>query len=676
MDMGTDTKITLDIKSNLFRDISKIVSNNTYTVKLPKTVRNQMVLEHTDLVQSQGDYPYNRHTARYFRNGVEVIKDGIVSVLAVTSEAIEVSVVWGLYPAFSNLISKGTTLNQIESDARILWSGNDSADTYENALAKGYFYAGMNVWKTDEIKEYWKHENSKDSYRYTPGGRFSGGGRFGRKGKGKGYLHPSVKVSWVLAQIKNFTGIEFKFTGDAKKFIDTLIIPLINNKATSLTFRETFSASLPAISGTTMGEISPTIKTGSNIFKETGGTVNQLTAVADAKVYVNIRCVAEYNLNNWKIKGPYGWMFDGCFVLMTLTKKDGTVTRYTAGTPQGTTHIGFRTASVSEYPDGIYTDNLSGVGVIEMEEGDRLTFGVRYCCWSGFSGAESSKDEFFTATKPKGTNPYTTFKGGTVEISATGSGDTVPVGGYFPIAYNLPQVKIVDFVKFLAAVTGTFPKQLNTDGKVEFFPFSMIWKNKSAAKDWTRRIVPQAGENKPKNLDFRLTDYAQHNLYKWKEDDTVIGDYGGDLEVGNENLDASRDVMTFPFAATDGDYVPLYTKPANTTNSGSDGTGTERKPSYKACKDRILQLVDDGNGKAAGVFNINMQAVLNDKYRDIRETLKRVKIVKETVRIRDVELLEFDETVPVYLAQYGDYFAVNEIKSDANGLAEVELLKL
>lgn len=120
VDIGTDTKITLDVKSNLFRDISKIVSNNTYTVKLPKTVRNQMILEHTDLVQSDGDYPYLFHQARYFRNGVEVIKDGRATILAVTDEAIEVCIVWGLYPNFSTLVSEGATLNQMESEDRIL----------------------------------------------------------------------------------------------------------------------------------------------------------------------------------------------------------------------------------------------------------------------------------------------------------------------------------------------------------------------------------------------------------------------------------------------------------------------------------------------------------------------------------------------------------------------------
>lgn len=684
VDMGTNTKITLDVKSNLFRDISKIVSNNTYTVKLPKTVRNQMVLEHTDLVQSRGDYPYKRHTARYFRNGVEVIKDGIVSVLSVSNEAIEVCIVWGLYPNFSELISKGTSLNQLTSDARILWTGNDSADTYADALTKDYFYADMNVWTNEEISEYWNEGNSPNAPESgSAPGRFGNGSRtwgtgifMGRRGSNKSYLHPSVKVSWVLGLIKKNTGIDFKFSGDAKNFLDSLIIPLINNKATELTFNETFSATLPAISGTTFGSINPTVKNGSNIFKETTGEVSQLTIIADAKVYVNIQCEADYDLRNWKFKGSRGWRFNGCFVMMTLTGSDGTVKGiYTAGQARGGPGTnGNRTANYSDYPSGIYQDYLTGTGVVEMEAGDTLTFGLRYCCFNGFGGHNINSSEYYKATTPQGANPPTTFKGGTIEISATGSDDTVPVGGYYPIAYNLPNIKIIDFVKFLAAITGTFPKQLSNDGEVEFIPFSTIWDNKAKAKDWTRRVLPQGGENKPKELDFNVSDYAQHNMYRWKEDDTVTGNYDGDLTVDNKSLDASRDVMTFPFAATDGAYVPMYTKGEDTTNS--DGTTTEGKPSFKACKDRILQLADDEDGKAVGVFSINMQDILNDAYKDISNTLHNTKVVKETMRIRDIELLNFDETVPIYLAQYGSYFAINEIKSEASGLAEVEMLKL
>ena len=221
VDMGTNTKITLDVKSNLFRDISKIVSNNTYTVKLPKTVRNQMLLEHTDLVQSDGDYPYSFHQARYFRNGVEVIKDGRATILAVTDEAFEVCILWGLYPNFSTLVSEGATLNQMESEDRILWTGKESADDYAAAVEKPYFYADMNFWAEDVIDIYWTIGNSAGVYK-TNGDLGSapipstGTTAGGSKNK---YLHPSVKVSYVLELIRKSKGVTFEFTDEAKDSI-------------------------------------------------------------------------------------------------------------------------------------------------------------------------------------------------------------------------------------------------------------------------------------------------------------------------------------------------------------------------------------------------------------------------------------------------------------------------
>ena len=82
LDIADDTKITLSIKSNLLRDVSKIVSNSTYTVKLPKTVHNQAVMAHCDVAAAKTDFPYMLHKGRYFRNGVEIIKDGRVVVLS------------------------------------------------------------------------------------------------------------------------------------------------------------------------------------------------------------------------------------------------------------------------------------------------------------------------------------------------------------------------------------------------------------------------------------------------------------------------------------------------------------------------------------------------------------------------------------------------------------------
>ena len=42
--MDESTNITLKYKNNIFTDIGKIVSNTSYSIKLPNTVRNQSAI--------------------------------------------------------------------------------------------------------------------------------------------------------------------------------------------------------------------------------------------------------------------------------------------------------------------------------------------------------------------------------------------------------------------------------------------------------------------------------------------------------------------------------------------------------------------------------------------------------------------------------------------------------
>lgn len=44
MDINESTNITLNFRSNIFSDVSKITSNNTYSIKLPLTVNNCHVI--------------------------------------------------------------------------------------------------------------------------------------------------------------------------------------------------------------------------------------------------------------------------------------------------------------------------------------------------------------------------------------------------------------------------------------------------------------------------------------------------------------------------------------------------------------------------------------------------------------------------------------------------------
>lgn len=680
VDIDDTTKITMDIKSNLFRDVSQIVSNSTYTVKLPKTVRNQMILKHSDLVQARNNYPYLMHTARYFRNGIEIIKNGRLTILQVTDTAIEVCIVWGLFSQFSSLISKGTSLNDLKSNDKILYNLANEVNRFEDVKEKPYFYAGYNVWKYDNEDDLtWRvssgmispNEGRASDKRTWFEYKMSFVGAINPDKKGLAFLHPVVRVPFVLSLIKSQTGIDFQFHKEAKEYISTLVLPLINRKSNELTSEGAFGATLDPIAMQS-GRMSLNVTDESSVLdSKQGSKVTAITVTTDATLIFDISVEWSFELsgnvkptgtaNHWGGAGENELFHfrKGCILRMLITKGEQHET-YDIGLNKD----GFP-VSVPRGYRGVCRFTNSGYGKIEVVKGSTITFD-----WI-------DETHFYNMQVVSGTIKATLSKS-----------ENVPDGGFFPIAYNLPKIKVIDFVKFLTAITGSFPLQITEDGIVRLVPLSTIWKRRDEAVDWTSKIIAPTSENKPSELNYKVENYGQHNRYKWKADDTVKGHYDGDLKINNETLEVEKVMYEFPFAATDGNSVPMYKVEFDKSTKDGSAFGDKRgegkkdeidktkEPSYTACKDRILRLRADGEGLAAAYFDINMQDILDDKYKDVARTLQQPKVIKEKILMRDIELLNFDETIPVYLAQYGAYFAVTEIRSSSNGIAEVTMLQL
>ena len=81
--------------------------------------------------------------------------------------------------------------------------------------------------------------------------------------------------------------------------------------------------------------------------------------------------------------------------------------------------------------------------------------------------------------------------------------------------------------------------------------------------------------------------YAQKTWYKWKEDETVKGNYDGCISISNQLLDASTDAYEFPFAASDGNIIPIVSWDSHKTGY-SDNDFEEVD-----CEPRIMRLVDN-----------------------------------------------------------------------------------
>lgn len=113
--------------------------------------------------------------------------------------------------------------------------------------------------------------------------------------------------------------------------------------------------------------------------------------------------------------------------------------------------------------------------------------------------------------------------------------------------------------------------------------------------------------------------------------------------------------------------IPIY----SISNITELLNGSSNVPQYATndVKPRIVRLASavfySGNTPStiATFDGLNLQDIITTRYADVQNALAYTLVIKEKVRFSDIELKAFDETIPVYLAQYGAYFAATEIRS-------------
>lgn len=665
VDISNNTDITLEMKSNLLNDISKLESNTTLTIKLPKTALNQRLLAHADRINSGSSYPYVWHTFDFFRNGVQIIKGGKCAVLSISDE-IEISVIWGLMPAFTTLMESEMSLTELGYPAAYLTASYlQRADTfaYADTSTTHYFFADMDEQYVEDAPDTTWYKSMKitssngvdypinDEHRGSEIGITTES--FDNMG-GKIFLHPVVKVRWLLDVIAVVTGVRFKWTGDEETFINSLIIPLINKKANSTSFTNGFTATLPVANEGDVGAQTITITSvpPSNIFSPTSGTTNVLLAQATGDFLFEV--TSAYTINNLPVFDPYDNVVDHVrlyplYYEIEVEDTNSNITSYVVGFNNADANGNSRTIDISERAItsmGEFKADIEGHGRISLNANDKVRFNLRI--------RDDMGHDYVAAM-------------GNIKVDTAGTTDEVTAGLRYPIVPNLPDIKIIDFIKTLAVLTGTFPLQ-GGGNVVTFVPYSTIITNVPNAVDWSERLVPNGDTNKPHNTNFSVSQWAQSNWYKWKEDSMTPIDQNATLDIANATLDATRDVITLPFAASQGSNVPMYS-----WNENHDGVN------YKACQPRIMRYVEGTESpdtKAHAIFDINLQDIINTKYDALQSMLDGAHLIKEYLKLDDLDILNFDETTPVYLRQYGAYFAVTKITAKSNGIAEAEMLQL
>lgn len=629
VDIDSKTKITLNIKSNLLRDVSKMASNSSYTVKLPKTVRNQAIFGHSDIIQAGGDFPVRNHTVCYIYRGVEIIHNGS-GVLLSSGEFYEMTIVWGMYDELKALLNDDVKLSDLQTSVKVLFNQSEQVDTYSTAQAQNIFYALANYIIQVEKEEYWHAE----------------GGLLRDVQNTRNITNPVVKVTWLLDMIRQQMGIEFQWDSvDAQSLISSLVIPLIKNIPNEDTYSDAVDVGFSSVLGTGVLPLSCSENNLIRIGTGSSGYADRIVAKIDLLLHlemvVTMRAKATFTSYNNTAE-----MVPCVGVVKFSDANDDTQWSYI----YGDNGLAYTVADwITGYRSGEEASRTYKVSMnLKLSEGESIGIMQWYQLW----WVENISWQ------------YTTISG-SIKASIGTVGDKVPAGGYYPVEGNLPEIKVIDFVKFLTAITGTFPLQSSENGLVRFVPIDIIWDNLDDAIDWTFKVLGARSDNKPKTLEYKLSEYAQNNRYQWKgsDDDGGVSEFDGNLFIDDETLDVERTVMTFPFAATANQNIPLY-------EIDNDG-----KASHKGTSDRIMRVTNN-NGNAHLVFDLNMQDIIDDKYAKLTNSLQHTKLIKEKMMLSMLDIVGFDETKPVWLGQYGAYFAVTEIKLNDNGLSDVTLLRI
>ena len=605
-DLGK-TDISLNYKSNLLTDISKIISNNSYTIKLSKTARNMALIECSHIPSSISKFPYLKHKGTVLRNGIEIIKDANV-VLLKSSDSIEIALTWGNVTNFASVVNGGKKLTDIsygtvEGVDWVVWNNKGNNSVQFPFIDYGFNSGDLNAW-----------------------------------------YHPVVTVNWILNKIAQSNGITFDIPIEKKNLFNKWIVPLLTRNEAGRQI-ELSEVKLSVYN-------TPSIYTSNEQFLYYGiGFVYpknyNFSYYGSFEAYTDSQGI-DYWTHTYKTAISNARINMKGNITIRVTSPDGSpyglrfalMNRYTASSvfslsPTRVSHISGNVYDVIYEIDG-QSDVVEGSRQIDFAFIDGPT-NINY------------RNAWGTVTL--------TVQADMVLLRTSNRND-----GRFYFVPNLPEIKQIDFIKAICSMVGLFALPDGTNG-IKFISFDDLSANKSKAVDWTNRVIMAYNSVTPRSLEYTLSNIAQNNRFLYKDDNKVTGSYDGNIQVEDATIDYERDAIKLPFSACDTKngvaYIPLY-------YYNDDG-----ELQYNKANPRILLL--DGT---KGVFRgLEWSTLIANNYQTYKGLINNAKVVTEYIRLNSIELRDLEMDVPVYLAQYGCYLAIVEIKTKGNDICECKLLK-
>lgn len=235
----------------------------------------------------------------------------------------------------------------------------------------------------------------------------------------------------------------------------------------------------------------------------------------------------------------------------------------------------------------------------------------------------------------------------------------------FPIEGNLPDIGQWDFVKACMGLFGLVPVIRN--GAVEFYDYGQIF-DKAGAVDWSGKVA-MTEDGTPEEATPAADSWARSNDIVFAENNEA-NDPTASLHVSDATLAESREWVKLPFAASRYSSAVHYK------------VGKENEVEDVDIEPRIMTLVSgkdtEGHSRSTLRFTDNLagEGLAATYYSELQEVIRKPVCLTLNVRLHELDLAQLDLVRPVYLRQYGQYYAILKIQTSRTDLCKVELLQI
>lgn len=229
----------------------------------------------------------------------------------------------------------------------------------------------------------------------------------------------------------------------------------------------------------------------------------------------------------------------------------------------------------------------------------------------------------------------------------------------FPLQGNLPDIKQWDLIKAAMAMFGLVPVIQN--GTLHLLTYNEAL-NTGEAYDWTAKVDMSNGDD----VAYALDSWAQRNTIAFQEDRPLGFNPDADLIVQDTTLEEQRDVFELPFAASMQSEAQHYKIKDDGTVEDVDIAPRIFKVGLGLQGGQTLYFTDD----------MHSQGLIGAHYAGLQEIILKPVAITVDIRLHEIDLATLDLTRPVYLGQYGRYYAIVKIQTSNTDLCKVELLQL